>query len=80
MPEIRRATDKAVRQQKAREVLGVTTRRVRRLIQRVRAEGAGATVVWTALGGFWADAGDGETGRTARDLHPLHRWRLPGAG
>jgi transposase len=36
---IRQAMDKAVRQREASEVLGVTTRQVRRLIQRVRAEG-----------------------------------------
>ena len=36
---IRQAMDKAVRQREASEVLGVTARQVRRLIQRVRAEG-----------------------------------------
>ncbi len=61
-------------------MLGVTTRQVRRLIQRVRAEGAGATAVWAALWELWADAGDGETGQPAVDLHPRHRRRLPGTG
>ncbi len=41
---IRQAMDKAVRQREAGEVLGVTTRQVRRLIQRVRAEGDGGLV------------------------------------
>jgi transposase len=36
---IRHAMDKALPQQAAADVLGVTTRQVRRLIQRVRAEG-----------------------------------------
>jgi transposase len=36
---IRQAMDKAVRQREASEVLGITTRQVRRLIQRVQAEG-----------------------------------------
>ena len=36
---IRQAMGKALRQREASEVLGVTTRQVRRLIQRVRAEG-----------------------------------------
>jgi len=36
---IRQAMGKAVRQRKASELLGVTTCQVRRLIQRVRAEG-----------------------------------------
>lgn len=39
VPVIRQAMDKALRQREAAEVLGVTTRQVRRLIQRVRAEG-----------------------------------------
>ena len=41
---IRQAMDQAVRQREAGEVLGVTTRQVRRLIQRVRAEGDGGLV------------------------------------
>jgi transposase len=36
---IRQVMDKAVRQREASEVLGITTRQVRRLIQRVQAEG-----------------------------------------
>ena len=36
---IRQAMGKALRQREASEVLGVTPRQVRRLIQRVRAEG-----------------------------------------
>ena len=36
---IRQVMAKALRQREAGEVLGVTTRQVRRLIQRVRAEG-----------------------------------------
>lgn len=36
---IRQAMDKAVRQREASEMLGITTRQVRRLIQRVQAEG-----------------------------------------
>jgi len=61
-------------------MLEVTTRQLRRLIQRVRAEGADATAVWAALGGLWADAGDGETSQAAVDLHPRHRRQLPGTG